>query len=89
MFIFDRFITPNLKKRIAVFKKNKNGTYTHKTYGSLLEMPDHERMEYIMNELKTIGPEAVEEQIWARYNYVKDTVARRTHSERVQHVRDF
>jgi len=85
MLIFDRFITPNLKKRIAVFKRNSDGCYTHKTYGSLLEMPEQERMEYIMNE---IGSDAVEEQILARYNYIKNKIEQKMRNG-YQHDKDY
>ena len=81
MLIFDRFITPNLKKRIAVFKRNSDGCYTHKTYNSLLEMPDKERMEYIMSEVSSVSPDAVDEQILARYNYIKNAVRQKTHKQ--------
>ena len=81
MLIFDRFITPNLKKLITVFKCDQNGCYTHKTYNSLLEMPEQERAEYIINEFGGVGSEAVEEQILARYNYAKEIIAQKKHNK--------
>ena len=82
MFIFDRFITPNLKKRIAVFRRNPDGCYTHKIYGSLLEMSEQERAEYIMNEFKDVDSDAIAEQVLARYNYAKAIIEQRKQNER-------
>ena len=49
MAIFERFITPGLQKRIAVFKRQKDGSYSHTTYRSLTEMSYDDRMEYLLS----------------------------------------
>ena len=74
MAIFDRWTTPMLKKRITVFKREPDGSYTHTNYNSLLEMPESVRMEYIMQAISESGPEATEEFVAAQRDYVKSVV---------------
>ena len=68
MTIFERFMTPGLKKRIAVFKRCDDGSYTHETYTSLISMPEEERLEF----LSQCGcDKAVQAVLQARRNKVK------------------
>ena len=72
MTIFERFMTPGLKKRIAVFKRCDDGSYTHKTYTSLISMPEEERLEF----LSQCGcDKAVSAVLNARRNKVKRIAA--------------
>ena len=80
MFIFDYFITTWLGKRIAAFKRHPDGTYTHKTYSSLLDMPPAVRMEYMMQAFEPVSPDNAEkqvneDQVVARRNLIKAFVA--------------
>jgi hypothetical protein len=68
MTIFERFVTHGLKKRIAVFKRQNDGSYTHETYTSLISMPEEERLEF----LSQCGcDKAVQAVLQARRNKVK------------------
>ena len=70
--IFDRFITQCLQKRIAVFKRQSDGSYTHTTYTSFINMPEEERLEYLLN----CGcEEAANSIIASRRDYVKRVAA--------------
>ena len=72
MTIFERFITPGLKKRIAVFKRREDGSYTHTTHTSLISMSEDERLEF----LSQCGcDEAVTAILKARRDKVKRIVA--------------
>ena len=72
MHLFDRSITSGLKKRIAVFSRGDDGKYTHRTYSSLLDMSEQERLEYIVNALMQCDNEATEEQISATRENIKN-----------------
>ena len=68
MLFFDRFLTPGLQKRIAVFRRQEDGSYTHETYTSLTQMPEAERIAY----LQSCGLNNImDDVISARRDYVK------------------
>ena len=74
MTIFERFVTPGLKKRIAVFKRCDDGSYTHTTHTSLISMPEEERLEF----LSQCGcDKAVQAVLQARRDRVKHDVAQK------------
>jgi len=77
MIIFDRSVTSGLKKRIAIFKRNADGSYTHKTYGSLLDMPEADRLEYIINAITSSCFDVSEEQIAAQRDSVNRVFAQK------------
>ena len=79
MTIFERFVTPGLKKRIAVFKRCEDGSYRHTTHTSLISMTEEERLEF----LSQCGcDEAVAAVLQARRNKVKRVAAQYHEIER-------
>ena len=78
MTFFDRFLTPGLQKHIAVFKLRPDGSYTHHTYTSLIQMPEAERIAY----LQSCGlPNIMDDVISARRDYVKRVAAAREENQ--------
>ena len=78
MTLFDRFLTSGLQKRITVFRRQHDGSYSHETYTSLTQMPEAERLAY----LQSCGlTNIMDEVISARRDYVKRVVAAREENQ--------
>ena len=78
MTFFDRFLTSGLQKRIAVFRRQSDGSYTHHTYTSLIQMPEAERIAY----LESCGLNNImDDVISARRDYVKRVAAAREENQ--------
>ena len=78
MTFFDRFLTPGLQKRIAVFRRQSDGSYKHEVYTSLTQMPEAERIAY----LQSCGlPDIMDDVISARYEHTKRIIAAREENQ--------
>ena len=73
--IFGRKVTKDLQKQISVIDCADNGTCTRKTYNSLLEMPEQERLEYVFNAMLQCDNEITPEQIMMTRENVKNILA--------------